>query len=57
MAQIQTANYTMEAFIEDVRNVFRTETDPHVQAKKVSEFMKTLLAVPGWLEEKLELEE
>ena len=22
MAQIQTANYTMEAFIEDVRNVF-----------------------------------
>ena len=57
MAQVQTTSYTMEAFIEDVRNVFRTETDPHVQAKMVSGFMKTLLAVPGWLEEKLELEE
>ena len=57
MAQVQTTSYTMQAFIEDVRNVFRTETDPHVQAKMVSGFMKTLLAVPGWLEEKLELEE
>ena len=57
MAQIQTANYTMEAFIEDVRNVFRTEEDPHVQAKTVSAFLKSLLAVPGWLEEKLELKE
>ncbi len=57
MAQTQTATYTMEAFVEDVKDVFRNETDPHVQAKTVSECLKNLLAVPGWLEEKLELEE
>ena len=57
MAQIQTATYTMEAFVEDVKDVFKNETDPHVQAKTVSEHLKKLLAVPGWLEEKLELEE
>jgi len=57
MAQIQTATYTMEAFIEDARTVFRTEQDPHIQAKTVSAFLKKLLAVPGWLEEKLDLEE
>ncbi len=57
MAQTQTATYTMEAFIEDVRDVFRNEQDPHVQAKTVSAFLKRLLAVSGWLEEKLELGE
>ena len=55
MAQTQVANYTMEAFVEDVNNVFRTEADPHVQAKTVSAHLKKLLAVPGWVEEKLEL--
>ncbi|MCH9018353.1 MAG: hypothetical protein IIB89_11415, partial [Chloroflexi bacterium] len=57
MAQAQTATYTMEAFVEDVRNVFRNETDPHVQAKTVSAFLKKLLAVPAWLEDKLDLPE
>jgi len=57
MAQTQVANYTMEAFVEDVNNVFRTEADPHVQAKTVSAHLKKLLAVPGWVEEKLELAE
>ena len=57
MAQAQVANYTMEAFVEDVNEVFRTIEDPHVQAKTVSEHLEVLLAVPGWLEEKLELEE
>jgi len=57
MAQAQTATYTMEAFVEDVKNIFKNEQDPHVQARTVSELLKDLLAVPGWLEEKLELEE
>ena len=57
MAQAQTATYTMEAFVEDVEDVFRNEKDIHAQAKTVSEYLKKLLAVPGWLEDKLELEE
>ena len=57
MTQTQTATYTIEAFIEDVRYVFKNESDPHVQAKTVSKYLEKLLAVPGWLEEKLELEE
>ncbi len=57
MAQAQTATYTMEAFVEDVEDVFRNEKDIHAQAKTVSEYLKKLLAVPGWLEEKLELKE
>jgi predicted metal-dependent enzyme (double-stranded beta helix superfamily) len=55
MTQAHTATYTMEAFIEDVQEVFRTERDPHKQAKAVAGYMKELLAVPGWLEEKLDL--
>jgi len=47
MAQIQTATNTMEAFVDDVRNVFRNETDPHVHAKTVAAYLKKLLAVPG----------
>ena len=57
MAQTQVANYTLEAFVEDVNEVFRTIEDPHVQAKTVSEHLKNLLAMPDWLEEKLTLEE
>lgn len=57
MTQAQMTTYTMEAFIEDVREVFKTERDPHVQAKAVAGYMKELLAVPGWLEEKLALAE
>ena len=40
-----------------LNNVFRNEADPHVQAKTVSAHLKKLLAVPGWVEEKLELAE
>jgi predicted metal-dependent enzyme (double-stranded beta helix superfamily) len=47
----------MEAFINDVREVFKSERDPHAQAKAVSGYMKELLTVPGWLEEKLQLAE
>lgn len=57
MAQAQVATYTMEAFVEDVKDIFRTEQDPHKQAKAVSAHMQELLAVPGWLEEKLGLGE
>ncbi|HCP22936.1 MAG: hypothetical protein FI717_10525 [SAR202 cluster bacterium] len=57
MAQVQTGTYTLEAFVEDVKAVFRNETDPHVQAKTVSAHLKDLMAVPDWLEEKLELGE
>jgi predicted metal-dependent enzyme (double-stranded beta helix superfamily) len=55
MAQAQITTYTMEAFVDDVREVFKTERDPHKQAKAVAGYMKELLAVPGWLEEKLNL--
>ena len=57
MAQAQMTTYTMEAFVDDVREVFKTERDPHKQAKAVAGYMKELLAVPGWLEEKLSLPE
>ena len=57
MAQTQVATYTMEAFVEDVKEIFRNEQDVHVQAKTVSERLKDLLEVPGWLEEKIELGE
>ena len=40
MAQTQVANYTMEAFVEDVNNIFKNEADPHEQAKKVSAHLK-----------------
>ena len=57
MAQAQVRSYTMESFVEEVNEVFRTIEDPHVQAKAVSERLKKLLELPGWLEEKLELDE
>ncbi|MQF94362.1 MAG: hypothetical protein FI731_01610 [SAR202 cluster bacterium] len=57
MAQVQTGTYTLEAFVEDVKAVFRNEADPHVQAKTVSAHLKDLMAVPDWLEEKLEIGE
>ena len=53
----QTAVYTMEAFITDVKQVFASSKDPLVQAQKASDYLKELLAVPGWLEEKLDLPE
>ncbi len=53
----QTAIYTMEAFVADVKDIFASSKDPLVQAQKVADHLKDLLAVPGWLEEKLELPE
>ncbi|MFQ6030499.1 MAG: hypothetical protein ACE5Q6_23740 [Dehalococcoidia bacterium] len=53
----QTATYTMEAFIADVKEIFASSKDALVQAQAVAEHMKALLAVPGWLEEKLDLPE
>ena len=53
----QTATYTMEAFIEDVKRVFASSKDPLVQAQGVADHMKDLLATPDWLDEKLNLPE
>ena len=43
----QVATYTMDAFVEDVKEIFRTERDPHVQAKAVAAHMKELLGDEG----------
>lgn len=51
----QTKTYTIEAFIEDTRQVFASTNDPRTQAQKIARRMKNLLAVPDWLEEKLDL--
>lgn len=53
MAQIAT--YTLEQFIADIREVFATIKDPRAQAQAVAEHTKKILAVPGWLEEKIDL--
>ena len=51
----QTKTYTLEAFIEDARQVFASTTDPRTQAQETARRMKDLLAVPDWLEDKLDL--
>jgi len=51
----QTKTYTLEAFIEDARQVFASTKDPRTQAQEIARHMKNLLAVPDWLEEKLNL--
>ena len=51
----QTATYTLEAFVADVKRIFASSKDALVQAQSVADHMKDLLAVPGWLEEKLNL--
>ena len=51
----QTKVYTMETFVEDVRQIFATSKDPRTQAQEVARHMKELLSSPGWLEEKLNL--
>ena len=53
----QTATYTMEAFVADVKQIFASTKDPLAQAQAVADHMENLLAVPGWLEEKLNLPE
>ncbi len=51
----QLATYTMQAFVEDVRNMFAATTDPRAQAQFVARHLKELLDVPGWLEEQIDL--
>ena len=51
----QTATYTMDAFLDDVRQVFASSNDPLTQAQAVAGHLKELLAVPGWLEERIDL--
>ena len=50
----QTATYTLERFIADVQQVFASTQDPRAQAQAVAKHMQALLAVPGWLDEKLQ---
>jgi predicted metal-dependent enzyme (double-stranded beta helix superfamily) len=49
----RTATYTLERFIAEVQQVFASTKDPRAQAQAVAKHMRELLAVPGWLEEKL----
>ena len=51
----QTTAYSVDAFIDDVREVFDATQDPLAQASGVAKHMERLLATPGWLEERLEL--
>jgi predicted metal-dependent enzyme (double-stranded beta helix superfamily) len=53
----QTATYTMEAFVDDVKQIFASTNDPLAQAQAVADHMENLLAEPDWLEEKLNLPE
>ena len=50
----QTATYTLDRFIADVKQMFASTTDPRAQAQAVANHMRELLAEPGWLEEKLQ---
>ena len=51
----QTTAYSVDAFIDDVREIFNTTQDALAQASGVAERMERLLTTPGWLEERLEL--
>ena len=51
----QTQVYTMEAFVEEVRDIFASTKDPRSQAQQISRRMQILLDTPGWLEERLNL--
>lgn len=52
---VQSGVYTLEGFIADIRQVFASNKDPRAQAQGVAMHMKGLLAVPGWLEERIGL--
>ena len=53
----QTATYTVDAFLDDVKEIFASSKDALVQAQTVADCLKKLLAVPGWLEERIDLPE
>ena len=44
----------LQQFIADVRQVFASTKDLRAQAQAAAQHMRGLLAVPGWLEEKLQ---
>ena len=43
----QTTAYTVDAFIDDVRDIFDATQDPLAQASGVAERMELLLKTPG----------
>lgn len=51
----QTQVYTLDQFIADVRQIFASTNDPRARAEGVALHLGRLLAVPGWLEERLNL--
>ena len=53
----QATAYTMDGFLDDVRDIFANTKDPMAQASAVAGHLKTLLDTPGWLEEMLDLPE
>ena len=54
---VQTAAYTVEAFVADVNEIFDSTKDALAQAQGVADHMETLLAEPDWLERAIELPE
>ena len=54
---VQTAAYTVEAFVADVNEIFASTKDALAQAQGVADHLKTLLAEPDWLERAIELPE
>jgi hypothetical protein len=51
----EAATYTFDHLIADIQQVFATTPDPRVQAEKVAGHMQRLLAIPGCLDERLDL--
>ncbi len=52
---VQTAAYTVEAFVADVNEIFASTKDALAQAQGVADHMETLLAEPDWLGQAIEL--
>lgn len=46
----QTATYTEQQFIQDVKEAFASTPDARTQAHKIAQHMQRMLAVPGWPE-------
>jgi len=51
----QTQVYTLERFVEDSHDIYKASTDALSRAQGVAENLRRLLAVPGWIEERLNL--
>ena len=50
---IQETTYTLEQFVDDIREAFGSK-DPRAQAQVIAGHMQKILAVPGWLDEKIQ---